>query len=249
MSTCREETLSAVAALMTRNRGQPVTPTEIVHEVNHQGGTHAEPTVRTHIVAHKCINAATPPQWPDLRRVDRGRYVLATLAARTVPRAVVPAPASLPLAHRVDVRRGWPWEGAVQSAFAGYLISHGWQITSTADTASKARGVDLLAGKGERRLGAEVKGWPSSGYADPRRAEEVKPTPPTNQAGHWFSQALMKGLMLLDTHPGFESLVVVPDYPRYRDLAARIRTGRTAARVHAAFVREDGTAESDTWTP
>ena len=35
--------------------------------------------------------------------------------------------------------------------------------------------------------------------------------------------------MLLDSHPGYESLVVVPDYPRYRDLAHRTRTGRAAA--------------------
>lgn len=59
----------------------------------------------------------------------------------------------------------------------------------------------------------------------------------------------MKAHMLLDTHPGFESLVVVPDYPRYRDLAARTRTGRTAAGVHVVFVREDGSAESESWTP
>jgi hypothetical protein len=37
-----------------------------------------------------------------------------------------------------------------------------------ADTATKAPGVDVLAGKGAWRLGAEVKGWPSADYADPR---------------------------------------------------------------------------------
>lgn len=166
--------------------------------------------------------------------------------------AVVPSPPSRPVAAPSSDdsgAQGWPWEGRVQAVFGAYLNSRGWRVTSMADTASKAHGVDLLARKEERRLGAEVKGWPSVGYADPRRAHEVKRTQPTTQAGHWFSQALMKALMLLDSHPDHDSLVVLPDYPRYRDLAGRTRTGRAAAQVHVVFVSPDGSAESSTWTP
>lgn len=144
---------------------------------------------------------------------------------------------------------GWPWEGRVQSVFADFLHSNGWLVTAMADTATKATGVDVLARKDSRNLGAEVKGWPSRTYSDPRRSEEVKPTLPGNQAGHWFSQAVLKGLMLLDSHPGYESLVVVPDYPRYRDLAHRTRTGRAAAGIHVVLVRDDGYATCETWTP
>ena len=144
---------------------------------------------------------------------------------------------------------GWPWEGHVQSLFAAYLHSHGWLVTAMADTATKAPGVDVLARRAERRLGAEVKGFPSVGYADPRRAAETKKTQPSTQAGHWFSQALMKAMMLLDSHPGHESLIVLPDHPRYHDLARRTRRGRVAAEVHVVFVSADGSAGSDTWTP
>jgi len=144
--------------------------------------------------------------------------------------------------------RGWPWEGQVQSLFAAYLHSNGWLVTAMADTATKAQGVDVLAHKGARNLGAEVKGWPSRSYADPRRSEEVKPTQPSTQAGHWFSQAVIKGLMHLDSHPGYESLVVLPDYPRYRHLADSTRSGRAAAGVHIVFIAEDGSATTDTWS-
>lgn len=143
---------------------------------------------------------------------------------------------------------GWPWEGHVQALFGAALVREGWLVTSMADTATKAHGVDVLASKGDRRLGAEVKGWPSTGYADPRRASEVKRTQPSTQAGHWFSQALMKAMMLLDSHPDHESLVVLPDYPRYRDLTTRTARGRSAAGVHVAFVSEAGRVESETWT-
>lgn len=146
-------------------------------------------------------------------------------------------------------RQGWPWEGQVQAVFGNWLRRSGWLVTGMADTATKAHGVDLLARKGDRLLGAEVKGWPSKGYADPRRASEVKRTRPTTQAGHWFAQALMKAMMLLDSHPGYESLVALPDYPRYRDLARRTARGRAAAGVHIVFVRQTGEADSNTWNP
>jgi hypothetical protein len=144
--------------------------------------------------------------------------------------------------------RAWPWEGAVQSVFAAVLVRRGWSITAVADTASKARGVDVLAEKGPRRLGAEVKGWPSVAYADPRRAAEVKRTQPGNQAGHWFSQALLKAMELLDSQPERESLMVLPDFPRYRDLTGRTRTGRQAAGIHVVLLGQDGALTSEWWS-
>lgn len=227
---------------MTRNGGQPVTVAEIVAEVARTGGPFAESTVRTHVTAHMCVNAARPPQWPDLRRVDRGLY-LPVEGAQGVAGEAASNPAE-PSEGRV-----WPWEGAVQAVFVAVLADTGWAVTSEADTASKARGVDVLAQKGDRHLGAEVKGWPTQGYADPRRAGEAKRTQPGLQAGHYFSDAVAKALMLLDTHPGHEPLVVLPDYPRYRDLASRTRTGRTAAGVHVVFVTDSGEATSDSWSP
>jgi hypothetical protein len=156
---------------------------------------------------------------------------------------------SVPRVTTSSAAAEWAWEGTVQSMFAEFLRTHGWTVTGEADTATKAHGVDLLATKGVRLLGAEVKGWPSAGYADPRRADEVKRTQPTTQAGHWFSQALMKAVMLLDSHPNHESLMVFPDYPRYRDLADRTRTGRTAARLNVVLVEPSGDAHSETWAP
>ena len=92
-----------------------------------------------------------------------------------------------------------------------------------------------------------MKGWPSIGYADPRRGDETKPTQPSTQAAHWFAQALSKAMMLLDERPGHESLMVLPDYPRYRDLAAR--TGRRAAGIHVVLLDVRGEFTSETWTP
>ena len=45
------------------------------------------------------------------------------------------------------------------------------------------------------------------------------------------------------------TLVVMPDYPRYRELSARTRTGRTRAGIHVVYVTAAGAASSDTWAP
>mgnify|MGYP001465439190 CR=1 FL=1 len=81
----------------------------------------------------------------------------------------------------------WPWEGAVQDVFADVLLQHGWEIESLANTATKAHGVDVLARKPDRFLGAEVKGYPSTEYANPPKAHLIKKTKPTTQARHWFA--------------------------------------------------------------
>lgn len=169
------------------------------------------------------------------------------LVAATASAAAAPLRPAAPPAAATFEAGDWPWEGAVQSVFAAALCARGWRIDSTADTATKARGIDITASTASRRLGAEVKGWPSDVYADVRRAGEVKRTRPSTQARHWFSQALFAAMMLRDSHPDFESLVVLPDNERYRDLAGRTRTGRAAAGIHVVFVRPDGSVDASTW--
>nr|WP_186315710.1 hypothetical protein [Catellatospora sichuanensis] len=77
----------------------------------------------------------------------------------------------------------------------------------------------------------------------------MKRTRPTTQAAHWFSQALFKAMLLRDSNSHFESLMVLPDYARYRDLALRTANSRAAAVIHIAFMKPDGTIDSSTWAP
>lgn len=141
----------------------------------------------------------------------------------------------------------WPWEGNVQDVFAAMLIRHDWEVESLADTASKARGVDVLARRGERLLGAEVKGYPSTGYEDPARAHETKRSSPGGQARTWFAKGVLAALMLREKQPERESLLVLPDTRRYRDLLDATTTGLEAAQVHVVLLREDCTYDCPTW--
>jgi hypothetical protein len=101
----------------------------------------------------------------------------------------------------VDVTTDWFWEGNVVNALAHSLAGKGWKIEGQADTHSKERGVDLRASREGRILLVEAKGYPSTTYRDPRRADERKPTNPTNQAQQWYSHALLKVLRLPRVEP------------------------------------------------
>lgn len=114
----------------------------------------------------------------------------------------------------------WFWEGNVQLAIQLSLEKAGWTIRSSADTASKAHGTDLLASLASRTLAVEVKGYPSTNYADPRRALETKKTNPINQAGHWYAQAVLKAMRMRSSLPLAEIAIGLPDFPRYRNLLA-----------------------------
>jgi hypothetical protein len=119
-----------------------------------------------------------PEQVADLREY---------FGARHRGEATVGARVAAPVALGGTYHDAWFWEGNAQRVIAAYLERAGWTVESMADTAIKAQGNDIRARSGGRILRVEVKGWPSKGYADVRRASEVKPTVPSVQAGHWFS--------------------------------------------------------------
>ncbi|WP_188064304.1 hypothetical protein [Sphingobium sp. KCTC 72723] len=144
----------------------------------------------------------------------------------------------------MDVTQDWFWEGNVADAVASFLLASDWSIRSKADTRSKERGVDVHASKGAVELYVEAKGWPSKTYRDPRRAGQTKPTNPTNQAAHWYAQAMLKALRLQTAHPAAVIAIALPDFPRYRRLFEETRGGLAKLAVVLLFVSENGRVDS-----
>lgn len=140
----------------------------------------------------------------------------------------------------MDVTLDWFWEGNVVDAVARNLEAMGWIIENKADTRSKARGVDLRATKSGVVLLVEAKGYPSKSYRDPRRADEPKPTNPSNQAQQWYSHALLKVLRLQTEYPGAKVVLAFPDFPRYRTLFEETQTGLTRLGLAVLIVNASG---------
>lgn len=137
----------------------------------------------------------------------------------------------------------WFWEGNVQAAVADHLAADGWTIESAADTASRARGIDVLATKDARTLAVEVKGYPSTTYARGVQQGMPKRTNPTNQAPKWFSQALVKAITSTDGQTGPEVAIAFPDHPRFRGLLAKSEWALRRLTIGVYLVREDGAVE------
>lgn len=130
-------------------------------------------------------------------------------------------PAERDNAHDRDVPTDWFWEGHVQDVVLKHLLATGWHIDQLANTAARARGHDIAASRAGQHLIVEVKGYPSIGYRDPRRANEVKRTQPSLQAKHWFADALLKAVRMRSVLPPRTLIALAfPDFPRYRSLVA-----------------------------
>ena len=153
---------------------------------------------------------------------------------------------AVPSRNRVEVMptSDWFWEGNVQQAVVSYLVGAGWTIEATADTVSRARGVDILAIKKGRQLAVEVKGFPGTTYARGPRAGQPKPTAPTLQARHWFAEALLTTLLTRARRSDHEVAIALPDMPRFRALLGEAEWALERLMVGVYLVAEDGTVTS-----
>lgn len=97
-------------------------------------------------------------------------------------------------------------------------------------TAARQQGIDIIAEKKGKKLWVSVKGYPN-------------PTPRTNpsvQAGHWFKQAIFDMIDYRERDKNIMLALALPDFPRYRKMAAKITWFQTAAKYSYFRVDETG---------
>lgn len=175
----------------------------------------------------------TPEQVADVRAYFGGRRSIRS--SRSAGGQAGSAPTA-----KGPYQAAWYWEGSVQKAMARHLRSTGWTIVSMADTGRKERGDDIRATREGVVLVVEVKGFPSTAYADPSRAAEVKRTNPTVQAKHWLAEAIFRSLRTLGAEPNTRVAIALPDFPRYRTLLDEVAEPLTRLGIGVLFVSEDG---------
>ncbi|MCC6958024.1 MAG: hypothetical protein IT316_14585 [Anaerolineales bacterium] len=129
-----------------------------------------------------------------------------------------------------DSTMAWYWEGNVQAQVIRYLVSHNFKIRSAADTKSRQRGVDIVAERDENQVWISVKGYP-------KRTEK---TQPSTQAGHWFKDVIFDMLEYRGENQSIKLGVGLPDFPRYRSLAAKIAWVKPVVDFVYFWVQESG---------
>ena len=162
----------------------------------------------------------------------------------SAPVGTAPAPPQRKLVRELADEE-WHTEANVQAAVVTALAARGYRVLSVANTATKERGIDVVASLDGVNLGVEVKGFPSRNYADPARAGEQKKTAPSTQAGHWFAQAVLAAMRLRGKEPSWRSVIALPDFSRYRDLYSETQASLAASQITVWWIDEDGTVELD----
>jgi len=133
----------------------------------------------------------------------------------------------------------WFWEGNVQEKLAAYLEEQGYAVTVT-DTLSKSRGVDISALRNSHEMLVEVKGYPSKKYVDGSKQGQVKRTPPSLQAHHWFSDALFSVIRRKSKFPKSSVAIGLPEFSRYLDLIEEATWALEKLSIRIFIVTENG---------
>jgi hypothetical protein len=133
----------------------------------------------------------------------------------------------------------WFWEGNVQEKIASYFQSLGYHVL-TSDTLSKSRGVDITAQKDSQEVLIEVKGYPSNKYVDGEKQGQAKRTPPTLQAHHWFSDALVSAIRRKSKSPNSLVAIGFPEFKRYLDLIGEMKWAFEKLEIHVLIVKSSG---------
>lgn len=137
--------------------------------------------------------------------------------------------------EKKDYHDAWYWEGNVQATVVGYLAGQGYSVMSVADTASRQRGKDIEAVYEGKQVWVSVKGYP----------KRKKRTHHSTQAGHWFMNAVFDILEHRGEDEEAELGLALPDFPRYRDLAARIAWLQPLAKFTYYWVQETGEVKEE----
>ena len=116
----------------------------------------------------------------------------------------------------------------MQARIAAHLESQGLSVVSTADTATREAGKDLIARTpGSAELWVSVKGYPE-------RSSHT-------QARHWFSHAIFDLVMYRDEDSDVTLAIGLPDgYSTYRNLVGRVTWLRKQLPFWVFWVSEDG---------
>jgi hypothetical protein len=124
----------------------------------------------------------------------------------------------------------WFWEGNVQNRVVGHLERMGYKIKSTANTLTKEKGKDIVAEGATGPLWVTVKGYP----------QETRKTNPTVQAGHWFKDAFFDIIDWRGESKYADLALALPDFSRYRKLAARVSYTQAMLDYSFIWVKEHG---------
>jgi hypothetical protein len=246
--TSRGSTIWELLQECVRSLSEPFRASEIIGWFRRHHPEVNEASIRTHIQGATSnvsleSRGAFARRTPLRTRMDHGLYARYRGEAAVGECRVQWVGSAARPPHETPSDPDWYTEAKIQSLVVSHLVSEGWSITSVADTATRARGIDVVARRGDQMIGVEVKGYPTRDYEDPARKGERKPSHPSAQAATYFAQAVLSAMRLRTSRPELLNVSAVPDFPRYRTLAEETRSSLIACGIDVWFVADDGSID------
>lgn len=140
----------------------------------------------------------------------------------------------------VGYQQEWVWEGQVVGLVVRHLSEPGASVRSVADTATKARGTDMVATLDGRVLHIEGKGWPSTQVRGPGAGARAEAHSSVDAGQALDDRGRLQRARLRAKHDDDRVIVAFPAFPRYVNLADEVAPVLARADIEIWFVREDG---------
>ena len=142
-----------------RHRLRDISP-EHVQQYSVQVGSRVYPVKQAFEAATGISRSAFTTQAARRHLAALGFEVRPDRAGRRPQSSRVQRPGTVSTAGQSASIGDWHTEAKVQAMVVAHLLREGWQIVSQADTASRQRGIDIVAARETEELAIEVKGFP-----------------------------------------------------------------------------------------
>jgi hypothetical protein len=158
------------------------------------------------------------------------KYINRVVSGIIIPSsAVSPVPTPSP----VIADKPWYWEGNVQASLTRWLNCYNYTVVTTADTASREVGRDVVAIDPDgRELWVSAKGFPEKSRCP--------------QARHWFAGALFDLVLYRSERADVRLALALPaGFPTYHSLLARVGWLKASLPFTVFWVAEDGSVQEE----
>jgi len=129
-----------------------------------------------------------------------------------------------------DYHKLWFWEGNVQAQIVNFLTFENYLLRSVVNTASRQKGVDIIAEKDEKEIWISVKGFP----------KVTQRTNPSTQAAHWFKDAIFDVVKYRNQNSSLRIGVGLPIFDRYKSLSNNVSWFKEVSGFNFFWVSEAG---------
>lgn len=137
----------------------------------------------------------------------------------------------------------WYTEQNIVQAFVDWLKRNGWKVATPIAKSIRHHGPDVVAERSGEKLVAEAKGFPLTTYQYGPKAGMAKKTKPATQARHWYSGAILEGIVRQSEDSSASVCLVFPKHKQYLGYYEKTKVAFLKLGLKVYFVDQFGNVQ------